>query len=64
MKIVKQEPALIISALVGLIMALLVKYLPDVQTQEAVRVVLEWLVPLLVSLIGGWLIRSRVTPVK
>jgi len=59
-----REPAVIISAIVGLLIALASQYIESVQVLDAVRTILEWGVPLLVALIGGWLIRARVTPVK
>lgn len=59
-----KEPAVITSAIVGLLIALISQYLDNVEVVEAVRVLLEWAVPLVLALLGGLFIRARVTPVK
>lgn len=64
MKTLQNEPAVLISAIVGLLLAIFGLWIKDAQVLDAIKVVLTWLVPLLGTLIGGWLIRSRVSPVK
>ena len=59
----KKEPAVIVSAIVGLLIAFASQWIESVEVLDAVRTVLEWGVPLVVALLGGWLIRSRVSPV-
>ena len=60
----KKEPAVIVSAIVGLLIAFASQWIENVEALDAVRTLLEWGVPLVVALLGGWLIRSRVSPVK
>lgn len=60
----KKEPALIISAIVGLLIAIVSQWVDSVEVLAALEVVLDWAVPLVVALLGGWLVRARVTPVK
>ena len=60
----KKEPALIISTLIGLLIAIISQWIESAEVLDAVRTLLEWGVPLVVALVGGWFIRSRVSPVK